>query len=433
MNKVKLIIAREYLTRVKKKSFIIMTILGPILFASIMVLPVLLQKFSGKDSYKVIVIDETPQLFTTHLPSSKELVFINDSSNIKQARNNFNNYHADAILYVPSDYIKNAHLITLYSEKQLGIDLKSSVEDVISKEIESTKIKSLGITQSQIESVKTNISIKAQTLSGDNNSSELTTIVGFLTGGLIYFFIIFYGTQVMRGVIEEKTNRIIEVLISSVKPFQLMIGKIIGIALVGLTQFLLWVTLSFTITSIVSNFVDKSKYDSKSIMEDVQKNDSNSSQEINLSQEIENNLSTINFPLVLGCFVFYFIGGYLFYSSLFAAVGSAVDSETDTQQFILPITIPLIFSFIVAQSIMTNPHSELAYWCSFIPFTSPVVMMVRIAFGVPWYQLVISMVLLVGGFILSTYVAGRIYRIGILMYGKKPTYKEIRKWVFYKD
>lgn len=430
MNKIKLIIAREYLTRVKKKSFIIMTILGPVLFALLTLMPILIQKFSEKEINTILVIDEAPQVFTTRLTSTNDIHFINDSVSLKDAKMNLTKYNVDAILYVPADYIKNAHLITLISEKQLGIEVKSAIEEVINHEIESTRIKALGITQAQIESVKTNVSIKTQTLNGKDNSSELTTVVGFITGGLIYFFIIFYGTQVMRGVIEEKTNRIIEVLISSVKPFELMMGKIIGIALVGLTQFALWVALTITITSVVSKVVYESKYEGQNIEQRIK---SSTNEELDLSNEIQSSLSAINLPLVLGCFVFYFIGGYLLYSSLFAAVGSAVDNETDTQQFILPITIPLIFSFIVAQSIITNPNSELAYWCSFIPFTSPVVMMVRIAFGVVWYELMISMLLLIAGFIFTTYLAGRIYRIGILMYGKKPTYQEIKKWIFYKD
>lgn len=430
MNKIRLIIAREYLTRVKKKSFIIMTILGPALFALLTLMPLLIQKFSEKETNTIVIIDEAPTVFTTHLDNTKEIRFVNDTVSLKDAKLNFEKYNADAILYVPADYIKNAHLITLISEKQLGIEVKSTVEDVINHEIESTLIKSLGITQAQIESVETNISVKTQTLAGKDNNSELTTIVGFFTGGLIYFFIIFYGTQVMRGVIEEKTNRIIEVLISSVKPFELMMGKILGIALVGLTQFALWVILTISITTVVSSAFYESKYDGQKIEQQLK---STSNERMDLSNEIQNNLATINLPLILGCFIFYFIGGYLLYSALFAAVGSAVDNETDTQQFILPVTIPLIFSFIVAQSIINNPNSNIAYWCSFIPFTSPVVMMVRIAYGVAWYELVISMLLLIVGFILTTYLAGRIYRIGILMYGKKPTYKEIKKWIFYKD
>ena len=233
MHKIKLIIAREYLTRVKKKSFLIMTILGPVLLACITLMPVLIEKFSSKDKYKVLIIDEAPQIFKTHLDNTHQIEFVNDSVSLKTAKENFTNYKIDAILYIPADYIKNAHLITVISEKQLGIEFKDGIEELLSKEIESTKIKSLGVTQEQIKSIETNVHIKAQTLSGKDNNTELTTAVGFIAGALIYFFIFFYGTQVMRGVIEEKTNRIIEVLISSVKPFELMMGKIIGIAQIG--------------------------------------------------------------------------------------------------------------------------------------------------------------------------------------------------------
>lgn len=433
MHKIKLIIAREFLTRVKKKSFIIMTILGPILFGAVAIMPALIQKLSEKETYKIILIDEAPKIFQTHLLSNAGLHFINDTLSIKEAKLKFSKYEADAILYIPADYIKNSHLIRLISEKQLGIEVKSTIEEVLSHEIEVTKIKALGLTQEQVETTKTELSIKTQTLNGENNDSELATFVGFFTGGLIYFFIFFYGTQVMRGVIEEKTNRIIEVLISSVKPFELMMGKIIGIAFVGLTQFLLWIILSFAITNFASNYLENSKLDTKNIAHQLEDKSINHVDNSKVTETIQQNLAAINFPLILSCFIFYFLGGYLFYSSLFAAVGSAVDNETDTQQFILPITIPLIFAFIVAQSVIGDPNSQLAYWCSFIPFTSPIVMMVRISFGVPWYELAISMILLIAGFILTTYLAGRIYRVGILMYGKKPTYKEIRKWIFYKD
>ncbi len=433
MHKIKLIIAREFLTRVKKKSFIIMTILGPILFGAVAIMPALIQKLSEKETYKIILIDEAPKIFQTHLVNNAGLHFINDTLSIQEAKLKFSKYEADAILYIPADYIKNSHLIRLISEKQLGIDVKSTIEEVLSHEIEVTKIKALGLTQEQVEKTKTELSIKTQTLNGENNNSELTTFVGLLTGGLIYFFIFFYGSQVMRGVIEEKTNRIIEVLISSVTPFELMMGKIIGIALVGLTQFLLWVILSFAITNFASNYLNNSKLDAKNIEHQINDRSLDTVKNSKVTETIQQNLAAINFPLILSCFIFYFLGGYLFYSSLFAAVGSAVDNETDTQQFILPITIPLIFAFIVAQSVIGDPNSQLAYWCSFIPFTSPIVMMVRISFGVPWYELAISMILLIAGFILTTYLAGRIYRVGILMYGKKPTYKEIRKWIFYKD
>tara|TARA_B110000908_G_scaffold131742_1_gene155090 strand:- start:190 stop:894 length:705 start_codon:yes stop_codon:yes gene_type:complete len=233
-----------------------------------------------------------------------------------------------------------------------------------------------------------------------------------------------YGTMVMRGVIEEKTSRIVEVIISSVKPFQLMMGKILGVALVGLTQFILWILLTFAIATIAElMFMDASSMATEL----------NSAQESVLLSEISNLTGGINLMHIFISFIFYFLAGYLMYSSLFAAVGSAVDAEADTQQFVLPITIPLILSFILIQPIMENPDGSLAFWMSMIPFTSPVIMMVRLPFGVDNWELALSAGILISSFILSTWFAGKIYRTGILMYGKKASYKELWKWLTYKN
>jgi ABC-2 type transport system permease protein len=252
-------------------------------------------------------------------------------------------------------------------------------------------------------------------------------------------FIFMYGVQVLRGVIEEKSNRIIEVIISSVKPFQLMMGKIIGIALVGLTQFILWVVLTLSITAAAQTFILKDKYSSEEVLKEVNMSTQLMQQTQNTknirnvdSNEILDILKQINYTLILLVFLFYFMGGYLLYGAMFAAIGAAVDNEADTQQFMLPITIPLVFAFIVAQMAMQNPEGPMAFWFSIVPFTAPVVMMVRVAYAVPVWELVLSMILLTITFILTTWLAARIYRVGILMYGKKPTYKEMWKWIFYK-
>jgi ABC-2 type transport system permease protein len=257
---------------------------------------------------------------------------------------------------------------------------------------------------------------------------------------IIYFFIFLFGMQVMRGVIEEKTSRIIEVIISSVKPFELMMGKIVGVALVALTQVGLWVVLSSVIyTGVGSIFGDELAANQKNQIEQLENSNPTINAEVlaatdtgGFVTEIKSKMETINFPLVIGCFIFFFLGGYLLYGSLFAAVGAAVDNETDTQQFMLPITIPLILSIVVAQLVMDNPDGQLAFWGSLFPFTSPIIMMVRIPFGVDTWQVVLSMVLLIITFIGSTWMAGKIYRIGILMYGKKPSFKEIGKWIITK-
>jgi len=253
---------------------------------------------------------------------------------------------------------------------------------------------------------------------------------------MIYMFIFIYGTMVMQGVMEEKQSRIVEVIISSVKPFQLMMGKIVGIAFVGLTQFAIWVFLGFAIISATRSFYPASTHAQQ--IQDVMAQSQDAVQKAGASQadtmqEILSMIDTINFPLIIGCFIFFFIGGYLLYSSMFAAVGSAIDAQEDAQQFMLPITLPIILSILVLMSAIKSPEGPIAFWFSMIPFTSPVVMMARIPFGVPAWQLALSMFLLVATFIGMVWVAGRIYRTGILMYGKKPSWKEIGKWLTYKS
>ncbi len=416
-----------------------MTVIGPLLMALLMVAPILISKFSKDNHYKIKVIDEAPKIFTTLMPSNEEFLFVNDTISLKEAKKAFDVEEDYGILYVPADYIKNAGGIVLITEKQANVQVKAYIEKALQKQIETAKLKSKGIEESTLESIKTNINLKTQTLGGIKSNTELTTAVGFIAGILIYMFIFLYGVQVMRGVIEEKTNRIVEVIISSVKPFELMLGKIIGVALVGLTQFLLWIVLTVTISAGVTTL-----FTAKTSGAEIVRTQSpashiatESNDQENISKEdiasIFENMDSINFPLIIGCFLFYFLGGYLLYSALFAAIGAAVDNETETQQFMFPVTIPLIFSFIIAQSIITNPDSQLGFWFSIIPFTSPVVMMVRIAFGVPVWQIALSMSLLVVGFVFTTWMAAKIYRTGILLYGKKATYKEILKWLFYKN
>jgi ABC-2 type transport system permease protein len=255
-------------------------------------------------------------------------------------------------------------------------------------------------------------------------------------------FIFLFGAQVMRGIIEEKTSRIVEVILSSVKPIELMMGKIIGVALVGLTQFLLWVVLTTGIITIATSSFS-SKHDSKTTAEKIMNSKSQQIMASQVPQDISNDeknnsgyeifdaISSIDFPVMIGMFLFYFLFGYLLYAALFAAVGSAVDSEADTQQFMLPITIPLIFSFIMAQFIIQEPSGSLAFWLSIFPLTSPVIMMIRIPYGVPYLQLLLSMTLLILGFLATTWMAAKIYRTGILMYGKKTSYRELWKWLRY--
>ena len=442
MNKILLILQREYITRVKKKSFILMTLLGPILMAGIAIVPILIAKYSDDKINKIIVIDQRPEIFTTILPSSETVLFINSKISLDSAKKAFDPEKFYGILYLQDDMVKNPGGAMLFTEKQANLSVTNYIENSLEKQIEQDKLKSEGIDQKTLSSIETNVNLKTLSLKGEENSAELATIVGFICGFLIYLFIFLYGVQVMRGVIEEKTNRIVEVIISSVKPFELMMGKIIGIALVGLTQFLLWIVLTLTITTIASKVIIDPKTDAKVVAQTMKSNnlDQHALKELGATPKIKEDamsklfsqLSSINFPLIISCFFIYFLGGYLLYSALFAAIGAAVDNETETQQFMLPVTIPLILAFIVAQSIVQNPDSQLGFWFSIIPLTSPVVMMVRIAFGVPPWELALSIGLLIAGFIGATWLAGRIYRTGILLYGKKVNYKELAKWLFYK-
>ena len=294
--------------------------------------------------------------------------------------------------------------------------------------IQEKKLELAGIDLQILEEVTTAIEVKTIIIREEGETSgnaEVSFGIAFMCGILIYMFIFMYGTMVMRGVIEEKTSRIVEVIISSVKPFQLMMGKILGVALVGLTQFMLWIVL----TIIISSFAEILFFDATTITSESV--EIGKEQSIILS-ELLKALAGINIPQLLSAFVFYFLGGYLLYSALFAAVGSAVDAEADTQQFILPITMPLIISFILMQPVMDNPDGVLAYWTSLIPFTSPIIMMVRLPFGVSNPELMISIVLLIVGFLATTSFAAKIYQTGILMYGKKASYKELWKWLTYK-
>ncbi len=442
MNKILLIIKREYLTRVKKKSFIIMTILGPILMASIFIAPFLINKIS-EEKIVIEVIDE----IGIKLPETENITFDYKNISFEDAKANFRRQHYYAILYMPMIMLNYPGGTILYSKKDVNLSIKEYISNAIGQELYEAKLASHGIDKELLRTLKTDIqirTIKATEKGEEKSESEKATMIGLISGALIYFFIFLYGAQVMRGIIEEKTNRIVEIIISSVKPFQLMMGKILGVAMVGLTQFLLWVILTAGITTFFMNYAfqnpgSRKKIEKMMVQRNQQMGDSQSIAAKEIAKEAQSSpvkelLGNINFPLIVGSFIFFFLGGYLLYGALFAAIGAAVDSETDVQQFMLPITIPLILSFIVAQSVvMTNPDGALAFWFSIIPFTSPIVMMVRIPFGVPVPHFILSVTLLIAGFIFTTWLAAKIYRTGILMYGKKITYKELAKWLFYKE
>jgi ABC-2 type transport system permease protein len=436
MNKSWLIIQREFLTRVRKKSFLILTILGPILLGGLMVAPALIA--SLPDDERVIMVLDQPNLLRFDKGSDKyELKYLNPKEfDIEKAKQFFLEKEDYALLYIPSGsghdpdfFSKN---IQLYGKKDIAISVESWLSGKLKTLIENEKLKIAGVDPEVIAQNKTAVSIRTINLSDQKESVSFTPVkmaLGYIAGIAIYFFIFFYAGQVLRGVIEEKTNRIVEVIISSVKPFQLMFGKIVGIGLVGLVQFIIWVVLSSLIYIVAANTLLKEKFDTMALAQQQGVADLG---QLESGMEVMQAIMSINFPLVIGTFLFFFLGGYLLYSGLFAAVGAAVDNETDSQQFVLPVTIPLILGIIVTLRVIENPDSALAFWFSIIPLTSPVVMMVRIPFGVPAWELILSMVLLLGGFLLANWIAARIYRVGILMYGKKASYKELFKWITYK-
>ena len=359
----------------------------------------------------------------------------------------------------------------LYSDKQPSLNLKSYITGVMNREIEKQKLaaeirdqirrNTPGysaaadtaadnlMSETILKNIKTNINLVTYKIEegGTEKKSftEVNMIVGMVASLMIYMFIFLFGSQLMRGVIEEKTNRIVEVIVSSVKPFQLMAGKIIGVALVGLTQFLLWVVFTAMIVGAFQTaFPEKFKMPAaqekfvaeRQIQPESSAGEPLPSMQADTGNETANQIfeaiSSINFPVMIVSFIFFFIGGYLLYGALFAAIGAAVDSEADTQQFMLPVTVPLIFAIVMMQYVINNPEGPLSWWLSMIPFTSPIIMMIRIPFGVPYGQLALSAALLVAGFLATTWIAAKIYRTGILMYGKKVNYAELWKWIRYK-
>jgi len=441
MRNILLVIQREYMVRVKKKSFLIMTFLAPLLFVGGYAL-VIWMAVSSVDSKTVQVVDESG-LFTNEFKDSESLKFSYVKGSIDSAKAQFNDGQANALVFIPANVIASPKSVRIYAAKNVSMDLKSEIEKVIEKEIENIKLSQAGITHKILEDSRVNVSSETISLSEEGektSSSGAATIIGGICAFLIYMSVFIYGTQVMRGVTEEKTSRIVEVIISSVKPYQLMMGKIIGVALVGLTQFILWIFLTVSLTALATTVLSsKMPKDSAQIQQEMSKmqkgmpaSNMPGGNVDNPVAEVLGAVSSLNIPLILGCFLFYFLGGYLFYSALFGAVGAAVDNDSDTQQFMLPITLPIIFSFVFAQFVLRDPDGNLAFWTSMIPFTSPIIMMVRIPFGVPAWQIALSMMFLILGFIGTIWVASRIYRVGILMYGKKVTYKELAKWIFYK-
>ncbi len=436
--KIGIIIQREYLTRVKKRSFIILTILAPLFFAALIFIPALLATNSDKfDKKRTIAVCDETTMFRGKFESTELNNFVTESRDIEELKKMVREEIYDAVLYIPATTLNIPVNAELISTSQLSMSLTSYIKTTMKQVVEHQKLLASGIDPAIVKASTANINIQSIRLNEDDGTekksySEFEYILGIILSLITYLVIFMFGGQVLRGVIEEKTNRIIEVIISSVKPFELMLGKIIGLALVGLTQFLLWIVLTMAIYGAVSLFLPVPEaFSTGSVMtEQIAEAQAQSEQQVVL-QEVVNIVNSINLKGILICFLFYFIGGYFLYAAMFAAVGSAVDNETDSQQFTTPISLLLVIPMVCSTVIANAPDSAFSVWLSMIPFTSPVAMMLRIPFGVPYWQIILSISMLFVTFIIVTWFAAKIYRTGILMYGKKVSWNEIFRWIRY--
>lgn len=462
-NKIGIIISREYSVRVKKKSFILTTVLIPILFAAMIVVPVLITLLGQDKDIQTIAVYDQSSVIMQSLENSDNVKFVSVDSiaaaEIKKDLSNSKKFTALMVI-APLDSTMNTS-IAMFAPKQLNMNLQSDIRDMADKALEEYKLRSCNIPDMDklIDNIQSDT--KFTTFQTDEQGSDKETnvgaymAVGYIASFIIYMFIFMFGGMVMRGVIEEKNNRIVEVIVSSVKPMQLMMGKIIGIALVAVTQFLIWIALTGIIVGAVIGIAGSSvsQPEAEQTMQAAQNIMAQPSQTaagtVSLSPaptaaadstsisgmmgSVKTTISNMNLPAILGSFIIYFILGYLLYSSMFAAVGSCVDNEADTQQLMLPITIPLIIGLFIMLNTFQYPDSSLSVWASIIPFTSPMVMMARVAYGVPAWQYILSVALLIITFIAMAWLSGKIYRIGILSYGKKAGWKEIGKWLKFKD
>lgn len=434
MHKILLIVQREFLNRVQKKSFLVATILIPLIFPGIVALLMYIAKEQKSNSQAEVIhyVDESG-LFSPG--EFKKFDLRRFEGNIEEAKKAFAQSDDFGLLYIPAISLSNPSGISLFTRVNPSPTDVADLENRLERQIRDAKMIKFNIDKAILDSLKTEVSIRSINLSesGQEKSSDSKVLFGIgMAGGiLIYIFIFVYGAQIMQGVIEEKSSKVVEIILSSVRPFQLMMGKIFGLASVGLLQFLIWIVLITTLSSVILGYfgLDLPQHEAMEQM----------SFSVNTPQynseflDVMRTLNAIPVAYMVCCFLFFFLGGYLLYGALFAAVGSAVDSPAEAQQFIFPITIPMLISyFALFTFILDDPHGTMSVWLSIIPFTSPIAMMGRIGFGVPFWQLAASMISLIGGFVFTTWIAARIYRVGILMHGSKVSYKVLAKWFMMK-
>ena len=437
MNHLKLIIKREYLTKVKNKSFLIMTILSPVIMIALIAIVAYLSQLNNNSERNISILDESGLLQSAFKDSENIKYTVLDGLSLDEAKQIVKEQENYGLLYIENhdDIDEVANSIKFYSKESPSIGLISDLESISERGLTDLKLESVGVDIQKIKAADVNVAIAQESFAGEK-TSKIDSIIKLAFGGaagyLLFMFIIIYGNMIMRSVIEEKTSRIIEVIISSVKPVQLMLGKIIGTSLAGITQFVIWIILGSLLLMLVSAILGIDLMQSQLAQEEIMAQAMNRNE---VAVEMQNVMVAFyNLPIanLIFAFILFFLSGYLLYSSLYAAIGAAVDNETDTQQFLLPVLMPLILAvYIGIFTVIEDPHGMVSTVFSFIPFTSPVVMLMRIPFGVPIWQQVLSLLLLIGTFMFTVWFAAKIYRVGILMYGKKASYKEILKWIKY--
>ena len=428
MHNIFLILKHEYLTRVSKKSFIIMTLLGPVLIGLFYgsIAAISYSQLNQSESKRVAIYDPANAL-KGQITSSEDFEFYFAKEN-SSALKDVDEGKTDFLIDISESSMDS---MTVTAKSSLSLTDKQELREILSNQYFNHELSNRGLSIGMIDSLKHKIVISDQLLNGQNSATEIKSGIGYIGAFIIYLFIFMYGVMIMRGVTEEKNNRIVEIIVSAVKPFQLMMGKILGVALVGLTQFVAWIVLSGLLLTVLGVAFGASAIDQNSIQE---AQSQMSKVDTGAMGQIMAQLQSLDFTKLMVGFVLFFFGGFLLYSSLFAAIGSAVDSDTETQQFMFPVSMPLIFGLVIAQiAVIKDPNSSLAVWSSMIPFTSPVVMMVRLPFDVSWTEMLTSAVILYGSFIVVVWFAAKIYRIGILSYGQKASYKQMFKWLMMKD
>ena len=440
MSNVSIIIQREFNERVRKKSFIITTILMPVLMIVLMIAPALIMEYSRGEQKTIAVIDDSG-LVAPQLQSNEELRFEPTDLTTEEARRSLTDRFG--VLYIGSDILENPSNVKLYANASSSLSIESNITGQIEDILEAEKLKAYHIDNLQqiLDEVKTTVTLqtfrndKSQEAESQAQSSTVATAAGYILGFVLYMFLLIYGSMVMQSVIEEKNNRVLEVVVSSVRPFDLMLGKILGVALVAVVQVLIWGVLIFAVGAIVLPQLMPAEMMAgvQAMQQGMPDAAAMGDMDPEMLQAVAAVTDTGYILKIFVCLLLFVFGGYLLYSAMFAAVGSAVDNVQDASQLQMPVTLPIILALLMMLAVIKDPNSSLAFWFSIIPFTSPVVMMARIPYDIPLWEIVLSLVILYASFVAMVWFAGKIYRVGIFMYGKKPTLKELLKWVRYKS